>query len=703
MNTPHSQPHDKNRGRRPERLGAPLSRRPILGKGPSPVRHHPTSSGIVRPGTRTLSSGGRPVSPAVHARVRPIGTHQTTPTRTVGVRRTLGTSAHPIRHTVGTRATAPRDKSATPRRASSSHRMRADKRPSPRPMLPPKGPKVTMHIPPVDDAVRIIPLGGVEEVGKNMIVVEYGEDIIIFDVGFQFTEDESPGIDYILPNTKYLEERKERIRGIIITHGHLDHIGGIPYILPRIGNPPIYTRMLTELMIRKRQEEFPHMPPLNIKLVEPGQTITLGKTSVEFFPVTHSIPDSMGASVKTKHGNIIITGDLKLDHENGEPLQHEKDVWSHIGKQNNLLFIADSTNVERPGFSITEEQIHKNLEEIIRTVPDRLIVGTFASQFARLVKLIQLAEKHGKKVIVDGRSIKSNIEIAKKAGLLVTKPDTIVPIEDIEKHPPNKIMVLATGAQGEEFAVLMRVANKSHKYLRFTPKDTIVLSSSVIPGNEISVQKLKDNLYRHDVHIIHYRVSDVHSTGHGNAGELAWINKQVGATYFMPGYGYHSMLRVHAQTVQELNGFPKDHTIIADNGMIIDLTDKLVIQKEKAPASPVMVDGFSIGEAQEVVIRDRQMLAQDGILMVVALVDMNTGKLRKSPDLISRGFVYLRDSQDLLRDTRTLVKHTIEDSLVGMHPINFEFVKDKVTDDVGRYLLQKTAKRPIVIPVLLGV
>jgi len=698
-------PFHKNPNTRDGARLAPHKRRPILGGNNPPHRNIP-AQGV---STQQTSSATLVKKTVVGRPPRIIRNADGSVPQ--GIRHTsTNISVQHMGITSARRSPAPeqlktpaRHTSSSSRRGGSS-RMRADKRPSPRPVLPAKGPKVTMNIPAVDNNVRIIPLGGVEEVGKNMIVVEYGEDIVIFDVGFQFTEDESPGVDYILPNTKYLEERKERIRGVIITHGHLDHIGGIPYIMPRIGNPPIYTRALTELMIRKRQEEFPHMPSLTIKLVEPGQTITLGKTQIEFFPVTHSIPDSMGASVKTKHGNIVITGDLKLDHENGEPSDNEKKVWSHIGKEKNLLFIADSTNVERPGFSITEDQIHRNLEEIIKTVPDRLIVGTFASQFARLVKLIQLAEKHGKKVVVDGRSIKSNIEIAKKAGILNIKPETIIPIEDMEKYPPNKIMVLATGAQGEEFAVLMRVANKTHKYLRFTPKDTVVLSSSIIPGNEIAVQKLKDNLYRHDLHIIHYRVSDVHSTGHGNAGELAWINKQVSAKYFMPAYGYHSMLRVHAQTVHELNNFPKENIIIPNNGTIIDMGEKcFTILKEKAPASVVMVDGFSIGEVQEVVIRDRQMLAQDGILMVVALVDMNTGRLRKSPDIISRGFVYLRDSQDLLRETRNLTKKTIEDTLIGMHPINFDFVKDKVTDDVGRFLLQKTAKRPIVIPVLLGV
>ena len=558
-------------------------------------------------------------------------------------------------------------------------------------------------IPPAGDRVRIIPLGGVEEVGKNMTVVEYKDDILVFDVGFQFEEEATPGIDYILPNTKYLEDRKDKIRGVIITHGHLDHIGGIPYIMPRLGNPPIYTRSLTSLMIKKRQEEFKHLPELDITIVEPGDKVTLGNLPVEFFPVTHSIPDSMGISVKTPFGNIVISGDLRLDHVDGEPTDHEKEIWGNIGKQNNLLFISDSTNAELPGFSIPESKIVQNLEEIIREIPGRIIVGTFASQFARMIRLIEIAENLGKKVITDGRSIKTNIEIAEKAGLLKIKKDTIIPIEDINNYPPDRIFILATGAQGEEFAALMRIANKKHKYISFTPRDTVILSSSIIPGNEISVQKLKDNIYRHDVHIIHYRVSDVHASGHGRIEELKWINKQVGAKYFMPAYGYHSMLRVHAQSIEE-TGFSKENIIVADNGMLIDIDDKgLTIHKEKAPTNIVMVDGFSIGELQEVVLRDRTMLAQDGMFVVIAIVDSKTGRVRKSPDIISRGFVYLRESQDLLRQARYITKKTIEDTAIGMKPINFDDIKHEITDSVGRFLLQKTAKRPIVLPVIIGV
>tara|TARA_Y100000294_G_scaffold175603_1_gene196090 strand:+ start:334 stop:2226 length:1893 start_codon:yes stop_codon:yes gene_type:complete len=574
------------------------------------------------------------------------------------------------------------------------------------PQLTPK--KKEDVIPASGENVRIVPLGGVEEVGKNMTVVEYKNDIIVFDVGFQFvTEEDTPGIDYILPNTKYLEERKEKIRGIVITHGHLDHIGGIPYIMERIGNPSIYTRSLTSMMIKKRQSEFPELPKLDIRVVEPGDKINLGNLPIEFHPITHSIPDAMSASVETPYGNIVITGDLKLDHIDGEPTDAEKKVWENIGKQNNLLFISDSTNVENPGFSITESRIHKNIEGIIKDVPSRLIIGTFASQFERIIKIVQIAEKYGKKIITEGRSIKTNIEIAQLAGILKPKKGTIIPAQDIGKYPVNKIVVLATGAQGEEFAALMRIANKKHKYIALNKRDTIVLSSSIVPGNEMGVQKLKDNLYRHGVKIIHYKVSDVHSTGHGNAEELIWVNKTVGAKFFIPAYGFYSMLRVHAQIVMDAGVMKEENIVVPKgNGAVIEIGNKgktIKTLKEKAPSGVVMVDGLAIGDIQEVVIRDRKMLAQDGMFVIIATINLKTGKLRKSPDIISRGFIYLRESQDLLQETRVLIKKTVEDATSGTRPINFDYVKAQLTDSVSMFLFQKTNKKPLVIPVLLSI
>lgn len=555
--------------------------------------------------------------------------------------------------------------------------------------------------------VRIIPLGGVEEIGKNMSAVEFGNDIIVMDVGFQFRDEETPGVDYILPNTKYLEDRKDKIRAVIITHGHLDHIGGIPYVMDRIGNPPLYSRNLTTIMIKKRQEEFPHLPALDIRVVEKDEKITLGDLKVRFFAVSHTIPDSMGIIIETPHGWIVNPGDIKLDHNDGIPTDAEEKEYSIFKDANVLALLMDSTNVENPGFSTPERIVRENLDEIIKNTKRRMIIGTFASQLERVIGIIESAERYGKKVVVEGRSMKTNVEIATLVGKLNIKKGTIITSEEMESLPPDKIIILATGAQGDEFAALMRMSNKSHKYIKITPRDTILLSSSIVPGNERAVQKLKDNLARQGAKIIHFRTSDVyiHSTGHGNRGELEWLHRHIHPKFFIPIHGNHYMLRVHEEVAQAL-GMPPENIIVPDNGMVIEIQDngsKVVKLKESAPNGVVMVDGFSIGNVQEVVMRDRKMLAEDGFLVIVASINVKTGKLRKSPDIISRGFVYLRESQDLLQHTRVIIKKTIEKSTAGMNPINFDFVKSNVSDEIGKFLYQKTAKRPIVIPVVLGV
>lgn len=561
--------------------------------------------------------------------------------------------------------------------------------------------------PPAPGRVRIIPLGGVEEIGKNMTAVEVGNDIIVIDAGFQFQDDETPGIDYILPNTTYLEQRQDKIRAVFITHGHLDHIGGIPYIMDRIGNPPIYSRSLTTVMIKKRQEEFPHLPTLNIKVVEKEDTVKVGDLKVRFFAVTHTIPDSMGIIIETPNGLVVTPGDVKLDHVDGVPTEAEEKEYGIFKGQKVLALLMDSTNVDNPGFSTPERLTFEGLEHIIKNTHRRLIIGTFASQIERMVKIIELADKYGKKVVVEGRSMKTNIEIVRAVGRLKAHEETIITVEEMANIPPDRVIILATGAQGDEFAALMRMSNKSHKYINVGKRDTILLSSSIIPGNERSVQKLKDNLARLGAKIIHYRSSDVyvHSTGHGNRGELEWINRKINPKFFIPIHGSHYMLRVHEEVAQNL-GMPPENIVVPDNGMIIETNEdgsKIEILKEKAPGGLVTVDGFSIGDIQEVVLRDRKALAQDGMFVIIANVNMKTGKLRKSPDIISRGFVYLRESQELLQQTRLIIKKSVEDSTRGMNPINFEYVKNNITDSVERFLFQRTAKKPIVIPVVLGI
>jgi ribonuclease J len=321
-----------------------------------------------------------------------------------------------------------------------------------------------------------------------------------------------------------------------------------------------------------------------------------------------------------------------------------------------------------------------------------------------MIRIITICEELGKKIVLEGRSIKTNLEIAELAGLMKVQKSTFIPIQEIGNYPSDRIVILATGAQGEEFAALMRIATGRHKFITLNDRDTIMLSSSVIPGNELSVQKLKDNLYRRGVHIIHYRASDVHSTGHGNSGELVWIRTQVNPQFLMPAYGYHSMLRCHAYANIEA-GFPKERIILADNGMVIDIKNgtELTIRKEKVPTEIMMVDGFTVGAKQEVVIRDRQSLAEDGMFVIIATMNGKTGTLRKSPDIISRGFVYLRENQQLLSEARLLVKKTVEKSTAQSHPIDLDLVKDEITEVISAFLLQKTNKTPMVIPVLIGI
>ncbi|PIW96824.1 hypothetical protein COZ82_02865, partial [Candidatus Kaiserbacteria bacterium CG_4_8_14_3_um_filter_38_9] len=540
-------------------------------------------------------------------------------------------------------------------------------------------------IPPItdEDTVRIITVSGVEEIGRNMNIIETKDDIIIIDAGFQFVSEESnaPGINYILPNTQYLEERKDKIRALVITHGHLDHIGGIPFIMERIGNPPIYTQYLTSLMILKRQEEFPHLDPINMQIVKEGESFTVGKIHIRTFPVTHSIPDAMGLAIETKHGDIVVTGDIKIVTENGKVVVEEKNAWEEVGTHHNIALLCDSTNADRTGFSASENVVYQTLDEIIKNANSRLIIGTFASQFDRLVSIIKSCETYGKKVVMEGRSIKVNIDIALTAKLIEVKPDTFISANDIGDYPSDKIVILSTGAQGEEFAALMRMATDKHKLITLNERDTLVLSSSVIPGNEIAVQKLKDNIYRRNVKVINYQGSHVHSSGHGNAGDLVWVHQTVKPRFLIPVHGHHYHLKSHMFAAIE-NGFPRENIIVPDNGTIIDIKNgtEIVQQKVKIPTELVMVDGFTVGVKQEVVLRDRLSLATDGMFVIIATVNNKTGKLRKSPDIISRGFVYLRENQQLLSEARVIIKRTIEKNTERMNPLDLDLIKDELTD-----------------------
>ena len=567
--------------------------------------------------------------------------------------------------------------------------------------------KTNLIPPPESGVIRIIPLGGVEEIGKNMTAIEIGNDIIVIDAGMQFKTEDTPGIDYIIPNTTYLEEHKDKIRAMFVTHGHLDHIGGIPLVMNRIGNPPLYSRNLSILMIKKRQEEFPHLEALKTNIVEKDSVVYAGDIRVRFFGVTHTVPDSMGIVIETPYGSIVTPGDYKLDQVDGKVSDEEEKEYAFFDKEKVLLLLTDSTNIENEGFALPEIKVHQGLDKLIKQCNGRIIIAAFASHITRLVKIVEIAESLGKKIILDGRSLKTNMEVCEQAGLFKPKKGTIIPLEDIDKYAPNKVIILMTGAQGEEFAALNRAANKTHKKFTIKPGDTIILSASIVPGNEIAVQHLKDNLTRQGVRIISYRTSEeyIHATGHGNQEDIKWLHRKTHPKFFIPIHGWHSMLVKHKEVAMSI-GMSGDNIVVPDNGSIIEIVDngsKIVTRKEKAPSGPMMVDGFSIGDEQDVVIRDRVMLAQDGMFVLIATIDSNTGKLRKSPDIISRGFIYLKENQELLHQVRIIIKKTIEDGATGMNPINFDNIKTNLGDNISKFLFQKTAKRPLVIPVLLSI
>lgn len=551
--------------------------------------------------------------------------------------------------------------------------------------------------------LRIIPLGGLEEVGRNMTVFEYGDDIIIVDMGLQFPEEDMPGIDYIIPNTAYLKDKKEKIRGVIITHGHYDHIGAIPHSIARLGNPPIYTAPLTRGIILKRQEDFPNAPKLDIQEVKLTDKIKLGCFKVEFFHINHNIPDSLGLAIETPVGPIVHTGDFKFDHSpiNEKPADLAK--ITQLGEKGILLLMSDSTDAETPGHSLSENEIQKTLEEIFKGLKGRIIVGTFASLLTRIQEIIWLAEKFGRKVAVDGYSMKANVAIARELGYLKAKKYTLISPKQANDLPDNKVLILCTGAQGEGNAVLMRLATGEHRLLKIHSGDTVIFSSSVVPGNERTVQNLRDALCRKGSKVIHYEMMDVHAGGHAPIEDLKMMLNLIKPKFFMPIEGNYYMLKLHGEIAESV-GLPSENIIIPNNGDVVLVNQKSIhLSKEKVPANYVMVDGLGVGDVGQVVLRDRQTMAQDGMFVIIAVVDSKTGKVHGEPDIISRGFVYLRESKELLDQTRKKVKEIINQTSSNEHTVNWSYVKDNIRDKIGQFLYTKTQRRPMVLPVVIKI
>lgn len=553
--------------------------------------------------------------------------------------------------------------------------------------------------------LQIIPLGGLGEVGRNMTLLEYGQNILIFDMGLNFPEEDMPGVDYTIPNTTYLEkENKKKIRGILFTHGHYDHIGAVPYILPKIGfEHPMFASKLTKGIILKRQEDFPEQPRLKIETIKDGDKISLSPFQIQAFRLNHNIPGTLGFFIKTPIGNILHIPDFKFDKNPVNDPPTDLEEIKSFAKDGVLLLMMDSTGAEEEGHSLSEKKIFENLEEIFKQAKGRIFAGTFASLLNRIQQIITLSEKYERKVAVEGYSMKTNIEIAKALGYLKHKKGTILPAKEIIKFPDKKITVLCTGAQGEGRAALMRIAVGEHKYFKLKKGDTIIFSSSVIPGNERTVQMLKDQFYRQRVEVFHYKMMDIHAGGHAQKEELKEVIRIVKPKFFFPIHGQYSMLVNNAKIAME-EGIAEKNIIIAENGQIINLDrNQIFIEKEGVPANYVMVDGLGIGDVGEVVLRDRQQLAQDGMFVIIVVVDRQTGKVRTSPDIISRGFIYLKESKELLKETRKKVIEIVERSTGSGGAVNWVYIKDELRNKIGNFLFSKTQRRPMILPVVIEV
>jgi len=559
-------------------------------------------------------------------------------------------------------------------------------------------------IEPKNDELRIIPLGGQEEVGRNMTIFEYNDDIVILDMGLQFPEEDMPGIDYIIPDVRYLEGKEKNIRGVILSHGHLDHIGAVPHILPKLGWPPVYASRLTLFLLRRRLEESNLAQYLvSHEINSADEEFTLGDYfKVALFEVTHSIMDALGIILQTPQGNIIHPGDWRYDTTpvNGKPTD-----FSHLARWNTQekpsILMMESLGSTKEGSQLSESEVYKNIKKIIEAAPARIIIATFSSMVERVSQIISIAEGLGKKVALDGYSMKMNIE--KKIGYLKFNPNVMIDIKNIHDYPPNKIVAVVTGAQGEDRAVLMRIANGDHRQIRVEKSDTIIFSSSVIPGNERTIQRLKDNLYRQGANVIHKEIMDVHSGGHALIEDIKLLIRQVKPKYLLPVYANHYLL-CEGSKVAESDGFPKENIFILDNGSIGILNQNgFHISQEKTQIQYVFVDGLGIGDIGNVVLRDRQVLAQDGMFVIVTTVDSRTGRVRTSPDIISRGFVYLRENTELLGEVRKRVRAIVERKTANRGPINWIYLKDEIKEKIGSFLFQKTERRPMILPVVIEV
>ncbi len=553
--------------------------------------------------------------------------------------------------------------------------------------------------------LRIIPMGGVEEVGENMTALEFGDDLLIIDMGLAFPDETMPGIDYIIPDTKWLEENKRRIRGVIITHGHLDHIGAIPYILPKLGDPPVYTMALTAAFVKKRLEEFGLIGRSKINVLTKDDVLSLGNFKIRFFRTNHSIPDGMGLCITTPVGQIVYATDWKFDHTpvDGKPTEFDK--IAKFGAEGVLLLMSDSTNATKPGYCISERELGITIDRTFAEIKGRIIFANFSTSITRIQQVFDAAAKYNRKVIVTGRSMVNNIEIALSLGYLKIQPKIIIKSEQAKKFPDNQVLILTTGAQGEDAAGLARIARGDHKTVKIKKGDTTIVSASPIPGNERAISVMLSNLTRLGSHVIYNKTLDIHTSGHAQQEELKLMIALVKPKYFMPIHGEHHMIVAHAELAKTM-GIPESQIFTLDNGQILEINtarEAKIVVDPKIVTGYVFIDGLGIGDVGEVVIRDRQVMAQDGMFVIIMTLDRRTGKLINQPDIISRGFIYMKGNDDLIREVKHEVRKLVESKGKEKLEPNWAYLRNVIRDEVGEYLYQKTERRPMILPVVIEI
>ncbi len=549
------------------------------------------------------------------------------------------------------------------------------------------------------NSIKIIPLGGLGEVGKNITVVEYKNDIILIDCGMTFPEDEMLGIDVVIPDVTYLFKNREKIRGFVLTHGHEDHIGGLPYILPKL-NVPIYGTKLTLGLLDTKFKEH-KINNVSMNVVKHGDVIKLGALEVEFIRTSHSIPDSSALAIHSPVGTIIHTGDFKVDFT---PIDGDVIDLGRLGELGNkgvLALLSDSTNAERPGYTMSERTVGNTFREIFANHKHRIIVATFASNIHRIQQIIEASEEYNRKIVLSGRSMINNVGVAIELGYLRIKEGTLIDINDMNKYPSNEITIITTGSQGEPMSALSRISSSEHKKIQLQPEDLVIISATPIPGNEKTVSKVINNLIKRGTDVVFESLADVHVSGHACQEELKLILTLVKPKFFIPVHGEFRHLKKHAEIAASL-GMPRENIFLLDNGDVLELTKNTASVAGTAPAGNILVDGLGIGDVGNIVLRDRKHLSEDGLIVVVVTMSKREGKVLAGPDIISRGFVYVRESEDLMEEARNIVREVLNEC-EKRNITDWATLKSNIRDTLKNHLYGKIKRNPMILPIIMEV